>query len=115
MAEVPGRLVGDAESPLDLVRAHALPGLAEQVDAQKPLPQRQMGVVEDRPCRHRELVPASIAVELVPLRNLGGLPRATAGACRPLRPAKGLKVLAALFLAAKLLNQSTEINGVFHV
>ena len=83
MAEVPGRLVGDAERPLDLVRAHPLLGLAEQVDAQKPLPQGQVRVIENRPRRDRKLVPASIAVELVPLRNLRGFRRLAAGANCP--------------------------------
>jgi hypothetical protein len=74
-----------------------------------------VGVIENRPRRHGELVPASIAVKLVPLHNLGSLLRAATGACRPCGPAQSLKVLAALFLTAKLLNQSAKINGVFHV
>ena len=40
MAQIPCRLVADSESPADLIGAHALLGLAKQVHAQEPLPER---------------------------------------------------------------------------
>src|ERR1039458_6088939 len=51
VTEIPRRLVRHAQSPLDLISAHALAGLAEQVDAEKPLPERKMGIVKDRASR----------------------------------------------------------------
>src|ERR1019366_6367336 len=56
MAQVPRRLVADSERALQLVGAHALAALVEQVCAEKPLPQRQVRVVEDRARRDAELV-----------------------------------------------------------
>src|SRR5690242_11551232 len=45
MAEIPCGLVADSESALDLIRAHALLGFAEQQCSEKPLLQRQVAVV----------------------------------------------------------------------
>ncbi len=56
VAEIPRRLVGDTKSPLELIGAHPLLGFAQQVDAQKPLPQGEVGVVEDRSSSHGELI-----------------------------------------------------------
>lgn len=58
MAQIPRRLIADSERALDLVRRHPLAALAEQVGAQKPLPEVQMGIVEDRSCSDGELVMA---------------------------------------------------------
>ena len=114
MAEIPCRFVGHAESPLELIGAHALLGLAEQVDAQEPLPQRQMGIVEDRASGHGELIAALVAVKLVALYDLRDIDGLATWAHNRVGPAKRLKVLAALVFAAELLNQSAKINGVFH-
>src|SRR6266436_8419546 len=51
MAEVPRGLVGDAKHPLDLIRRHSLARLTEEIRSSKPLRQRQVGIMEDRP-RH---------------------------------------------------------------
>jgi hypothetical protein len=113
MAEIPCRLVGKAENPLELVGAHSLARLAEQVDAKEPLPEGQMGVIEDRPGSDAELIAAGIAIKLVALYNPRNLAGKTARAHNGIRPAKRLKVFAAFLFAAELLNQSAKINGVF--
>jgi hypothetical protein len=72
-------------------------------------------VVEDRSSGHRELVTASVAVELIAfydLRNLVGL---AARAFNFIWPAQRLKISAAAIFAAKLLNQTAKIYGVRHV
>src|SRR6266478_333112 len=56
MAQIPRGLVADSESPLDLIRRHALARLTEQVRGKKPLPQGQMCVVEDRSHGDGELI-----------------------------------------------------------
>ena len=56
--EMPPRAVGDLEGPMKLVGADPLLGLVDQIDGQEPLAQGQVGVVEDRPGRDRELVAA---------------------------------------------------------
>ena len=74
---IPSGFVRCLEHPAQLVRRHALARLAEQVGSEKPFPQRQMGVSwEDRPCRGRKLVAASIAVKLMAGRYAGNLVRA---------------------------------------
>src|SRR5688500_18420127 len=67
MAEVPGRLVGDAEELLQPVRRHAMLGLAHDVRGHEPLPQREMRVLKDRADANAELIAARSAVELPPL------------------------------------------------
>ena len=65
MAEVPGRLVADSERPLHLAGRHAFLGFAEQADGDKPLFQRQMGVVKNRSGGYGELIEAGRALELI--------------------------------------------------
>ena len=114
MAEIPCRLVGDAKDALQLIGAHALLRLTEKVDAQEPLPQGQVGIIEDRSCCDGELIAAIIAIKLVAFFDLRNLDRRATRAHNRVRPAECFKVLAALLLAAELLNQSAKINGVFH-
>src|SRR5271154_3419670 len=58
MAEIPRGFVADAECSLDLPRAHSLFGFAHEVDSSEPLPQWQMGIVEDRSSGYAELIAA---------------------------------------------------------
>jgi len=114
MAQIPRRLVRDAQRALELVRAHAFLGLAQQVDTEKPLPQWQVRIVEDRSGSHRELVAASIAVKLIALYDLRNLVRIAARASNLIRPAQSLKVSSASIFAVELLNQSAKVNGVHY-
>ena len=114
MAEVPSRFVGDAQNALQLIRAHALLRLTEQVDAEEPLPQWQVGVIEDRSSSDRELIAALVAIELMTLDDLRNVVRLATWAHNRVGPAKRFKILAALVFAAELFNQSAKINGVFH-
>jgi len=63
MAEIPRRLVADPERPLNLIGAHPLARLAEQVNGGEPLDEWQMGVMEDAVRRDRELIIAVFAIE----------------------------------------------------
>lgn len=58
MAEVPRGFVGDAEHSLDLISGDAFARFGHQVGNEKPLRQRQMGVMEDRSHGHGELIAA---------------------------------------------------------
>jgi hypothetical protein len=56
--EVPRRLVGDLEHPLELLGRYALLRLDDEVDCEEPLPKRQVRVVKQRPRRDGELIAA---------------------------------------------------------
>jgi len=116
VAEVPGRLVAHAERTLDLIGRHALLGFDHEVDGGKPLPERQLRVVEDRPRCNREAVAAVITIKLVPgsdLRDGAGSASRAAGAGRP---AELFEVFAANILRMEPFNELDEIQigGVNH-
>jgi hypothetical protein len=112
MAEIPCRFVASSQSPLDLIRAHSLARFAEQVDAQEPLPERKVGVIEDRSCRYGELITAGVAIKLVTLYDLRSLGRRATRASNVVRPAQSFKVGTATIFAAKLFDQRDQIYGV---
>ncbi len=105
----------DAQRPFKLIGAHALLGLAKKISAEKPLHQRQVGVVEDCSCHDAKIVVTLEAVVLLTVRYLRRLFVIAARAFGTIAPAQGLKVFAAFGFIAELLNQSAEINGVCHV
>ena len=110
VTEVPSGLVGDSEGALHLVRADPLLRLDHQVHGHEPLPQRKLGVVEDRPRGHREAVAASVAIELVPSGDLGyGHVTATrAGDTR--RPAQLFEVFPAGLFGSEAIHQRHQID-----
>ena len=63
MAEVPGGAISHAERPLQLTCADGLLALYNQIDGKKPLGQRKMGVVHDRPTGDGELIAAVVTVK----------------------------------------------------
>lgn len=110
VAEIPGGLVRDAEHPLQLVCADRLLGLTDHVDGEEPLPERQLGIVEERSDADAELVAASVAVELPAFRNPRDLVRVAARAANAVRPAQLFKVFVAAILGAEPLDQLREIE-----
>ena len=58
VAEIPSRFVGNAKRPLHLVGGNALFGLTHEVDSDKPLAQREVGIVHNGSSRNAELVAA---------------------------------------------------------
>jgi hypothetical protein len=58
MRQVPCGFVGNPQFPLKLVRGYTFLGLDNGVDRQEPLPQGQVGVVENGACSYREAVTA---------------------------------------------------------
>ena len=65
VAEIPCRLVGDSKDALQLIGAHTLLRLTKKVDAQEPLPQGKVRVIEDRSSGDSELIAAIVAIKLV--------------------------------------------------
>lgn len=110
MAQMPSGLVGDAQRPLNLQGAHAFLALRHQVDGEEPFRQGQMGIVKDRAGRNRELIAAAIAVVLVAIKHGRDAFAFAARALDTFRPAKLSKTLAALFIAAKFLDQADKIE-----
>lgn len=109
VTKIPRSFIGGLEHSTNLVRRHALLGLTKQVGSKKPLPQGQMGIVEDCSRRSRELVAAGVTVILVASRYARNLIRAARRALDTLRPAKFFEIGAALFFATKVLNQGTQV------
>ena len=58
MTEIPCGSVIDSQHSLQLIRAHALPGLAHDVGSKEPFGQRQVRIVKDRASSHGELIAA---------------------------------------------------------
>jgi hypothetical protein len=114
VAEIPRRLVGNSQNALELIGAHPFLGLAKKVNAQEPLPQRQVRVIEDRSSSDGELIAACVAIKLAALYDLRDLYRFATWAHNRVGPAECFEVFAALVLGTKLLNKSAKINGVFH-
>lgn len=110
MAEVPRRFIADLELALHLIRRHTLARLTKQVGRKKPLPQRQVGIVEDRSRCRAKLIAASIAVKLVTFDNARNLVRLARGTGNAFRPAKLFDVGAALGFVAKVFDQGTEVQ-----
>jgi hypothetical protein len=63
MAEVPCRFVAHSDRALNLAGRHAFLCFAEQVRCEKPLGEREMGIVEHRAGSDRKLVVTILAVE----------------------------------------------------
>src|SRR5581483_8519399 len=72
MAHVPGRLVAaGAEHPMDLMRAHALFRVVHQERDLEPLPQRVLGVLEDRSGDDGEPIAVPVAALAQPMEGAG--------------------------------------------
>ena len=113
VAQIPRRLVGDAQRAFDLVGGHAFLGFAHDIDGQKPFPERQVGIVEDVAGRDGELVAAFVAVVLAAILYLRDAGRLAARAADAFRPAQGFHVVAAFFLTLKVLNEFNQVH--FHI
>src|SRR6266566_481058 len=108
VAEIPSGLVTDAEHPLELIGADTFLGLAHDVGSHEPLPQRKVGVVENRARHDRKLVAASVTVELIPLVHAGQLGGLTAGADRPFRPAQLFQHHPALLIGPEVIHEGDK-------
>ena len=104
VTEVPCGFVRDAESPLDLVGRRSFLALDHEINGREPLPQRQLGVVEDGPRGDGEPIPAIVTIELVAGGNLGDRTRSAAGATHTIRPAKELQVVSADFFGVEAVD-----------
>jgi hypothetical protein len=109
MTEIPCRFVADFEATRKLVGGDPLLGFGHEVDSQEPFPERKMGIMEDRPGRDGELIPALIAVVLIAGLYMGYLIRSTTRAFNTVRPSKGCKVLAASLFVAIIFNEIDQI------
>ena len=116
VAQVPRRLVGDANRSLDLVRADALLRLTNQVDGDEPLPERKVRVIEDGSRGNAESVAAPVTVELVPSLDLGDGQVPAPGATNFVGPAQLFEVLPAGIFVAEPLDKRDQIDigGVDH-
>lgn len=101
MAEVPRGLIAHAQSPLDLISGHSFLRLTEQQHSEKPLLQRQVGVVEDRAGSHRELIVTLLAIEKLFRGREFNDWHLAAQAFNASRPPKAHKKLSAFFVGVE--------------
>jgi len=96
VTEIPCGFVADSQGALDLISRHSFASFAEQKSGKEPFLQWEMGVVEDRARRDRELVITGLAIEqLLGCRKFynGAMTTETFGAIRPAQPHKQLAAL----------------------
>src|SRR5437763_1898469 len=80
--------------------------LDHEIDRQEPLPERQVGIVEDRSARHRKLIAAGVAIVLIALDNVRNALARAARALHAVRPAQRDEMFAATFFAAEFFDQT---------
>ena len=85
LEQIPCALVGHPQLPGQLDCGDPSLILAHQIECKKPLRQRQMGLVQDRPCRHGNLVTALGAL-ISAIAQPVSMPTPTFGADVPLFP-----------------------------
>ena len=108
MTEVPCRFVAHSQGALDLIRRHSLARFAQKQSSEKPLLQREMGVIENSAGGHGELIIAVLAIEqLLCRRQLHG-GHLTARAFDASGPPKPDKQLAAFFVSVKEINNVNQ-------
>ena len=106
MTEIPSRLVGDSQGPLDLECGDSLLGLTHQVDGNEPLAKRQVGIVHDGTCRDGELITTGVAVELPTIFNLGHTEGTAPKAGHSIGPAQLLKQFPTLGVGVEIIHKS---------
>ena len=114
MAEEPSRLAGDPERPLQLLGAHALLGLAHEVDGGEPLAEREMAAMHDRSGRHGEAMPTALAVPLAPAGYFADIGVATLKASDTRGPADRFKRVTAPSISivpVQQINETTRLHG----
>src|SRR5258708_4773795 len=90
MAEVPRCFIADSKLALHLIGRHALARFAKQVGRKKPLPQRQVRIMEYGLSRYAKLMRAVIANKLIALEDAVDLARAAFKALYAVLPAEAL-------------------------
>lgn len=110
VAEVPGGLVGDADSSTELVGAHALLGFDHQEHSQEPFPQGKLGVLEDGSDSDGELVSAIVAFHLATSLDMGDGLAVASWASDTASPPNMLQIGVALVFGAELFDQIGKVH-----
>ena len=110
MAEIPSRLVGDSQGALHLVGRDSLLGFTHQVDGNKPLAERKVGIVHNGSAHYRELVSTALTFPAIMLWNLECLNATATRTVNAVRPAYVLKHLATVIICLKFIHQRHEVN-----
>src|SRR6266496_467509 len=93
MKHEPRGLLRDAEIASELRAGDAFLVAGDQPNRDKPLPQRELGIGEDRPDLYREPLPASLALMGALVREVVDFGAAAIGAKRAARPADRAEML----------------------
>ena len=111
VAQIPRSFIADIQASFELISRNTLLGFCHEVNGKEPLPEGQMGIVEDRASRYGELVAASIAIKLAALLYAAYLLRSAPRAFYSSHPFKGFKILTAfVVVAAVFLDEVYQIN-----
>ena len=105
VTEIPSRLVGHFDGPLELKGGYALLGFTHQVNGDKPLPEGQMGIVHNSSGGDGELIAASVAVELPTSLNLGYAEGPAPEAGYAVRPTELLQKFPTLGVCVKVVHK----------
>ena len=111
VAEIPCRLVRGADGALHLIRAHGLLAFDHEVGGSEPLPERELGVVEECPRGDGETETAGVAIVLVAAADRrDGLARAL-GASDAIGPAELFEVVPANLFGPEAMDDIHETGG----
>ena len=109
VAEIPRCFVGDFDRSTNLISRNSFFGFDHQVDRQKPFPERQVRIVEDRTASDRKLITALVAIVLVALRDCRNAFRFAARTLNAIRPFQFDHIRATLFICTETLNQVDQV------
>lgn len=108
---VPAAFLADLQFPLHLERAKRFLGVQHNEDRDKPLPQANVRLVEDRASRGREAIATLKASPLLAGRQFTHLIARATGALNAVWPANLHKMTTARFVVGKLFEQLNQVHG----
>lgn len=110
MAEIPGCFVAHVQGALKLVSADTLLGLAHAIDCKEPLPQREMGIMEDGARQNAEMVIAGVTGELTAVNDARNLEVVASGTGDAFGPAQRFQIIPTPFVTVERVHKFDEIH-----
>ena len=112
VGEIPGCTIGsDAELPMELTGRDTFLGFAHEINRQKPLAKRQVGIVHDGSRCYGEVVLTPPAVPLASVFDLSHAQVTATGAGHAVRPSQGFQVIEAGILGIETIQKGDDIHG----
>ena len=108
---VPAAFLRDFQQAVEFQRVNRFLGVQDNEDCHEPLPQPDMGFVEDRTSGRRKLIAAAEACPLLPLGECTCAVALTAGTADTFRPTHSNQMLATRFIVRESLCKFNQIHG----